>query len=259
MAEGVASVSRALQVLEALAGGRRGLVDIARATGLSPSTVHRLLATLAARGYVRRDDDGRYLMGHRPLLLADAADDAAQLLRGVLRPFLARVGKVSGQTTNLMVLSGRDVLCLDHVVTAGTGSEPSVRRGAQLPAPATAAGRAILAFSTREAVAGACGPGPMPAYTDRSIVEPRRFSRELRAGRRNGFTVVREEWSPGLACVAAPVFGLGGSVMGALSIAATPESLHDLGEDAEIGELVGTSAIEASGVLGYDGASRWHA
>ena len=255
MAEGVASVARALQVLEVLAGGGRGLVDIARATGLSPSTVHRLLATLSARGYVRRDDQRLYLMGHRPLLLADAADDAAQLLRGVLRPFLSRVGKVSGQTTNLMVLCGREVICLDHV---SAGTEPPLRRGAQLPALATAAGRTILAFGPRTSVADAFGSGSMPAYTECSITEPRRLTRALDTGRRNGFSVVREEWAPGLACVAAPVFGRGGRVMGALSIAATPASLCDLGEDAEIGELVGTSAIEASAVLGYDGASRWH-
>ena len=59
------SVARSLEILESLAGERElGLVEIAARTGLRPSTAHRLLATLVARGYaVQSRPSGRYMLG----------------------------------------------------------------------------------------------------------------------------------------------------------------------------------------------------
>ena len=55
--DAVQSVERALELLEALVepGEGRGVSELARATGLPVATIHRLLATMAARGYVRQD------------------------------------------------------------------------------------------------------------------------------------------------------------------------------------------------------------
>ena len=50
----IQSVARALDLLEALSEDPLGLVDLGRRTGLQPSTTHRMLATLKARGYVER-------------------------------------------------------------------------------------------------------------------------------------------------------------------------------------------------------------
>jgi len=55
--DGVQSVERALELLEALAepGEAKGVSELARATGLPVATIHRLLATMVSRGYVRQD------------------------------------------------------------------------------------------------------------------------------------------------------------------------------------------------------------
>src|SRR6202171_2540625 len=56
---GVQSVDRALLIIETLAEDDEGyrLTDLAVRTGLSPSTVHRLLATLEKRRFVQFDRD----------------------------------------------------------------------------------------------------------------------------------------------------------------------------------------------------------
>jgi hypothetical protein len=55
----ITSIDKALEVCEVLSGAPRGmsLTDLARALRQPASTVHRLLAVLKKRGYVRQDDE----------------------------------------------------------------------------------------------------------------------------------------------------------------------------------------------------------
>src|SRR3989442_3824057 len=65
----VGAVQRAFNVLDALAEAdtELGTNEIARRTGVNPSTVSRLLATLVAGGLVEHvADSGRYRLGLRP-------------------------------------------------------------------------------------------------------------------------------------------------------------------------------------------------
>ena len=57
----VTSIDKALEVCEVLSGVPRGmsLSDLARAVRQPASTVHRLLAVLKRRGYVRKDDESQ--------------------------------------------------------------------------------------------------------------------------------------------------------------------------------------------------------
>ncbi len=53
------SIEKALEVCEVLSASARGmsLSDLARALRQPPSSVHRLLAVLRRRGYVRQDEE----------------------------------------------------------------------------------------------------------------------------------------------------------------------------------------------------------
>ena len=62
----VQSIDRVLDILETLSAAPQGLTlsDLAAATSLHASTAHRLLASLANRGYVRKDaENGKYRFG----------------------------------------------------------------------------------------------------------------------------------------------------------------------------------------------------
>ena len=83
--DGVQSVERALELLEALAEPReaKGVSELARATGLPVATIHRLLATMVSRGYVRQDTGShKYTLGSHLIRLGEAAArDFAQFAR----------------------------------------------------------------------------------------------------------------------------------------------------------------------------------
>ena len=101
------SVARSLEILESLAGERElGLAEIAARTGLRPSTAHRLLATLVARGYaVQSRPSGRYMLGYKLTQLADVVGQRTARLRAVARPVLELVQAATGESANLSVLA----------------------------------------------------------------------------------------------------------------------------------------------------------
>ncbi len=118
----VQSLERALDLLEALAGADElGVSEIAAQTGLVPSTAHRLLGTLVARGYASQNPTtGRYLLGYKMLELTSGVQDRLGRLRTAARPHLEAIQDETGETTNLVVLEGRDVVYIESV--SGTRS-----------------------------------------------------------------------------------------------------------------------------------------
>src|SRR4051794_35196145 len=118
----VQSLERALDLLEALAGADDlGVSEIAAQTGLVPSTAHRLLGTLVARGYASQNAaSGRYTLGYKLLELTSGLQDRIGRLRAAARPHLEAIQAQTGETTNLVVLEGRDVVYIESV--SGTHS-----------------------------------------------------------------------------------------------------------------------------------------
>src|ERR671921_458672 len=106
MAQRVQSLDRALDLIEALASADElGVSELATQTGLVPSTAHRLLGTLVARGYAAQNPaTGRYLLGYKLLELTSGVQDRLGRLRTAARPHLAAIQDETGQTTNLVLL-----------------------------------------------------------------------------------------------------------------------------------------------------------
>jgi IclR family acetate operon transcriptional repressor len=254
----VESVARALDLLEALAEGDVGLVELGRQTGLQPSTTHRLLATLRKRGYVRRcSDTGHYALGLRPMRLASAAAQNSRPLVDAVKPMMLRVHRVSGETTNLFSLEGSDVVYLDQLVD-DSAERMASEFGRALPAHATAAGKAILAFAAPDVAVEALGSGELERFTEHTIVGPRLLSLELAAIRKRGYALGSGEFASWATCIAAPIFDDANQPVAALSVSASTGRLKRVASAEELGELVGATAMDASFALGYEGPSRWH-
>jgi IclR family acetate operon transcriptional repressor len=198
----VQSVDRALDLLEALArGGRLGLSEAAAAAGLAEGTAHRLLRTLVARGYVRQDDGRRYGLGTRLLGLGDAARQAAA---------------VSGETANLAVLEGDDVVYLAQVPSAHQ-LRIFAEVGRHVPPHSTAVGKVLLAGLRDDDVIALLGRTGLAARTPRTSTAVPQVLGALIAARADGYAVDDEEEETGVRCVAVPVVA-GGRVVAALSV-----------------------------------------
>ena len=147
-AASVQSVDRAFAVLEALAADERpvGIAELVDLTGLPQGTVHRLLQSLHQRGYVRRDAARKYSLGTSAVRLADAAQRA--MVRSA-RPHLAELVAISGETANLAVLEGDDVVYVAQVPSPHT-LRMFAEVGRHVPPHSTAVGKVLLAGMPRE-------------------------------------------------------------------------------------------------------------
>jgi len=195
----IGAAERAIAVLDTLAdAGELGTNEIARRTGMTPSTASRQLGTLAASGLVERAASGRYRLGLRIVHLANAL--LARLdVREVARPHLTALVEATGETATLSVPGDEDAITVDFV-PGSHQLQPVSRLGRPSIAHATSAGKVMLAFSGRE-----LPDGPLRAYTPRTITDPQALAREIARVRERGWAQALGEREPDLTAVAAPV------------------------------------------------------
>jgi IclR family acetate operon transcriptional repressor len=196
----IGAAERAIAVLDALAdAGELGTNEIARRTGMTPSTVSRHLGTLAAAGLAERvPATGRYRLGIRIVHLANAL--LARLdVRAVARPHLEELVRQTGETATLSVPGEQDAITIDYVPGAHH-VQPVSHLGRPSIAHATSAGKVMLAFSDRS-----LPEGPLRPYAPRTITDPKKLAVEVGRVREQGWAQAVEEREPGLSAIAAPV------------------------------------------------------
>lgn len=217
---GAATVEKAVDVLQYLheAGSSQGVTAVGRGLGLPKATAHRLLRALGRRGLVEQDESGRYRPGLGLVALGLGAlerEPVVAAARSVLESFAERVG----ETAFLAGARAGRVLVLDKCEGQGF-LRAAPRVGAEIPAHATAVGKIHLAFAPEQvALAGEA----LDAYTAHTRADAAELARELEQVRERGWAENREEWIPGLAGVAAPVFAHGRLVA---SLAASGAAAH---------------------------------
>jgi IclR family transcriptional regulator, acetate operon repressor len=213
-------VDRALDVLEALAGAGRplGVGELGERTDLPPGTVHRILQSLQGRGYVRRDAARKYSVGTAAVRLADAAQRS---LARTARPYLAELVAISGETANLAVLEGLDVVYVAQV------SSPHTLRmfaevGRHVPPHSTAVGKVLLAAMPRDDARGILQRTGLAARTDATITDLADLEAELDLVAAQAWAADEEEHETGIRCVAVPIGGPG-PTLAAMSVSGPAE------------------------------------
>ena len=106
MARVLRSVNNALAVLESFSVERPeiGVTELSHSLGLGKSTVHRLLTSLASRGYVRKNPDTeRYCLGFKAFEVGSLAAGRGAI-RDIAAPFLRSLMLSTKETVHLGVL-----------------------------------------------------------------------------------------------------------------------------------------------------------
>lgn len=211
------SVGKALALLSAFGSDDAlGVTELARRTGLSKSTAHRLLAVLEQWSLVDRQGS-RYCLGTRLFELGHQVPHRrAPSLRDVALPYLEDLYELTHETVHLAVIDRTDVLYVEKLYGHNYATSPS-KVGGRIPAYCAGLGKAILAFSSPALVRQVIAEG-LRARTPYTIVVPSLLIDELREIRRQGVAFDREEVTLGLTCIAAPVLDVAGNAVAAVSV-----------------------------------------
>jgi len=252
----IQSVSRALRILDALTQHPQGLgvVDIAKQIGLNVSTTHHLVNTLADGAYVTQLDSGHYRLGHAVARLYGGyriAQEPEARLTTLLNQLVAAI-----QETGYLAGWQEDDVVIQSIVE---GSQQLRVGGLQVGfrghAHARAAGKALLAYLEPAQLDAYLAAHPMDRLTAHTLASPQALKAHLRQVVQQGYALDEEEFTDGIACVAAPIFSGEGKAVAAYSISAPAWRLTQ--NFKPFVAAVVQAAKEASLTLGYrPGAAR---
>lgn len=200
---GVQSVERVFELLELVtdAGGDVTLSELSSSTELPLPTIHRLLRTLVALGYVRQLPNRRYALGPRLIRLGEAAN---QQLGALARPQLKALVDRLGETANMAVLDSDMVIYVAQVPSLHS-MRMFTEVGRRAHTHATGVGKAILAQLDDDTVRGIVGRSGMPSATPKSIGDIESLLLELKLIRERGYSIDEEEQEIGVRCFAMAV------------------------------------------------------
>jgi DNA-binding IclR family transcriptional regulator len=239
------SLSRALQILIELGEGERSLDQVAASLGVHKTTAMRLLHTLEADRFVRRDDRQRYHLGSRLFALGTAAL-SQHAIRDVAQPHLTRLAsETGGQAVHLAAYENGTAVYLAKVE-----STHSVRMYSRVGLPAalhaTAVGKVLVAgLPPGEQKAVVAGIDFRP-FTSRTIPDAASYHEVLAQTREQGWAEDAAEHEDFINCVGAPVRDEAGRVVAAVSVSVPDVILPRDGVRALVPQLLAaTEAISA--------------
>lgn len=239
----VKSVTRAIETLEALAGGESmSLTELASAVGCSKTAAYNLVTTLELRGLVRKLGDHRYVLGWKLLELGEVVRWSSTFGDAALAGVVA-LSESTGETAILSVLDRETTVCVELVESSRSVPVATVRGGRE-PADVGAVGHVLVAFS--------------PSARRKRLVEQfdpagrRHLAAQLDRVRSAGFAVVALGREVG---VAGPVFDYSGEVVAGVAVIGPRSRLPDERMDEVVTAVVTASSVISS-TLGGAGERR---
>lgn len=232
----ITSVQRALHVLEAVAAHETGAPAkrLAHEAGLPLATTYHLLRTLAHEGYVRKLDDGGFVLGDRLESLREDGYDQTVLSR--VRPILTALRDEMGMAAYLSLYEGGEIRVVD-IADGPRTPRVDVWVGFEDAGHATALGKCVLRQLDGISQHEYLSRHPPADLTPHTVTGSAELLRHLSKPAPHSVTFDHEEYAVGTCCAAVSVTD--GVTVGALGVSFQPSLLTRA--DAAAGRLVTTA------------------
>ena len=246
------AVERCLDIFELLLREQRSLPasEVVANLALPRTTVHELLTTLEARGYLERDPSipGAFRIGLELFRLGNQYSNQLDMV-DVGKSVARRIAAACDETVHIAILDKAHVIYIAKVDSTRPVRMVSAE-GKRLPAHCTAVGKAMLAYLDDTALAEIFGSSSkLTPMTERSITQMSDLLKELRSIRRIGVAVEECESNDDVCCIAAPVRDHTEKVVASMSVS-IPLHRWSIAKREEISALVKGGAAEMSTRLG---------
>lgn len=219
---------RGLEILDSVAEQPRTIAEIAAMTGLTYSTVHRIVSVLVERRYLKAENPREFALGPRLIELGFAAYLQTDLVR-IARPQLEDLSRETRDTVHLAQLDGWEVAYLDKL----RGARPveiSSRIGGRKPVISTGVGKALILDEPDTTLSRLYQRDHHLLPGNMSEADWLRLMADYSAG---GYSYDLGEDEPSIRCVAAPIRDASGRIIAAISVSSTveymsPDRMRDL-------------------------------
>lgn len=215
---GVQSINRAFEILEALVEARQGMTiaELVEQLGLNKSTVHRILQTLVAWGYVTKDERLKcYRSGIKVMALASHYLNGLELKTEAL-PFLEKLQQQTGVFVHLGTLDQEEIIYLEKLGPY-THFRMYSQIGRRAPVYATGLGKAVFAQLDETHQRALLDKIKFVPSTEHTVTNEAEFLSDIQRTKERGYALDDEENEEGMRCIAAPIFDYTGKVIGAVS------------------------------------------
>ncbi|WP_037308354.1 IclR family transcriptional regulator [Ruegeria halocynthiae] len=243
------SLDRALGVLTTVARlERAALSDLAREVGVPTATTHRILVTLQKHGFVAFDEERQEWMTGIEAYRTGASFLRRNSVLEIGRPILRRLMQDSGETANLAVPDGAEVVFVGQVETLNP-IRAFFPPGARTPMYASGTGKAILAAMSDDGLARTLAiANPVP-FTGNTLVQEKTLRSDLSETRARGWSHDREERYEGMSCIGAAIFNERAEPCAGISVSG-PTVRFDAARAPELGARVVEAAQEITRLSG---------
>jgi DNA-binding IclR family transcriptional regulator len=191
---------------------------LAAETGLHSSTAFRILTSMTANGFVERDAAGKYQLGRKLHRLGSRVHVKSDL-REIAQPIMARLRDELGESINLTVREGDEVVYIERA-TPNRMMHVQQLIGSRAPLHVTAVGKLMLALGGEEECQGYATRTNLPAYTRNTINTLPRLLQEAAQLRAQGYAFDDEEAEIGVGCIGTLIYDAAGNVAAGLSVSA---------------------------------------
>lgn len=247
----IQSLLRSLELLELLkeTTHKYSIAELSEATGLPPSTVHRILQTFCEKKYVIRDEHAHtYQLGPALISLGRAAAGSVRIQDAAL-PILKNLSYVAREDTYLVIQVGDKGLVLEKM--DGPNHLKVVEEfGYEMDLHCGAIRKVLLAYQEEDYI---------QYYLENILDRPESFPQisrvalasELREIREKGLAVSHGEYVHDAVGIGAPIFSADGRVTASVGLIAPYSRISDDGHLERLEEQVKHSAAELSYYMGH--------
>lgn len=250
---GTEAATRVADVLMVFTDGPKtlGVTAIARELNLSKAVVYRILNSLVDRKLLSSDPRTReYHLGAAAAALGARALRGSEL-RSAALPVLRSLQKTTNETVTVSALVPGGRVYLDQVESARE-IKMTVELGRRFPLHAGSSSTCILAFVTEKEQSSVLDDEQLEMLTSNTVTDPGSLRRRLLEIRSHGFSWSLGERQEGAGSIAAPVFGIDGEVVGAVSVCG-PAARFDNAAKERLVPLILEAADTVSRRLGWRG------
>lgn len=203
----------------------RGISELAELSGLLKSSVHNMISTFEACGFVEKNQStGKYRLGVKILRLSNSLY-LSHDLRNLLRPRLEELSSAANENVYLTTLDDDKAIYVDAIYPPGRHSGRSII-GIDAPLHCTGVGKAIMAELDADHIDRIIARG-LVAFTPNTIADGKRLRKDLAVTRSRGYAIDDMEHEFGIRCVAVAIKNIKGNVAGSVSISGPAPRITD--------------------------------